>query len=73
MFLFTWPIDLANSGLMPFQVPFAIYILLGWGFIFASLIMTWLTLGKDAVIMRVSVKSITEYAGKRSQGRKMRW
>lgn len=50
MFLFTWPIDLANSGLMPFQVPFGVYILLGWGFIFAALIMTGLTMGKDAVI-----------------------
>jgi uncharacterized protein len=50
MFLFTWPIDLANSGLMPFEVPFAVYILLGWGFIFASLIMTGLTLGRQAVL-----------------------
>ena len=50
MFLLTWPIDLANAGLMPFQVPFAVYILLGWGFILASLIMTGLTLGKGAVI-----------------------
>lgn len=50
MFLLTWPIDLANAGLMPFQVPFGVYILLGWGFIFASLIMTGLTMGRDAVI-----------------------
>ena len=50
MFLLTWPIDLANAGVLPFQVPFAVYILLGWGFIFASLIMTGLTLGKGAVI-----------------------
>jgi membrane protease YdiL (CAAX protease family) len=50
MFLLTWPIDLANAGLMPFQVPFAVYILLGWGFIFAALIMTGLTLGRVAVI-----------------------
>jgi hypothetical protein len=50
MFLLTWPIDLANSGILPFQVPFAIYIFLGWGFIFASLIMTALTLGKDGVL-----------------------
>jgi len=50
MFLFTWPIDLSNAGVLPFQVPFAVYIFLGWGFIFASLIMTGLTLGKEGVI-----------------------
>lgn len=50
MFLFTWPIDLANSGILPIKVPFAVYITLGWGFIFASLIMTGLALGRDAVI-----------------------
>jgi membrane protease YdiL (CAAX protease family) len=50
MFLLTWPIDLSNAGVLNFQVPFAVYILLGWGFIFASLIMTGLTLGKDAVL-----------------------
>ncbi len=50
MFLFTWPIDLANAGVMPYQVPFGVYIFLGWGFIFASLMMTGLTLGRDAVI-----------------------
>jgi membrane protease YdiL (CAAX protease family) len=50
MFLFTWPIDLSNSGVFQFQVPFVIYIFLGWGFIFASLIMTGVTLGKEAVI-----------------------
>jgi membrane protease YdiL (CAAX protease family) len=50
MFLYTWPIDLANSGVLPIRVPFAIYITLGWGFIFASLLMTGLTLGKDAAI-----------------------
>ena len=49
MFLLTWPIDLANAGVLPFQVPFAIYIFLGWGFIFAALIMTGLTLGKEGV------------------------
>ena len=47
MFLLTWPIDLANAGLVPFQVPFAVYILLGWGFILASLIMTRITLREN--------------------------
>lgn len=50
MFLLTWPIDLSNAGLLPFQIPFIIYIFLGWGFIFASLIMTWLTLGWSEVV-----------------------
>lgn len=50
MFLLTWPIDLANSGVLPLQVPFAIYIFLGWGFILASIIMTGQTLGKNGVI-----------------------
>jgi membrane protease YdiL (CAAX protease family) len=50
MFLLTWPIDLANAGLMPFKVPFILYLVLGWGFGVASLIMTGLTLGKVGVI-----------------------
>ena len=50
MFILTWPIDLANSGILPFHVPFFIYIFMGWGFIFASLIMTGFTRGKGAVI-----------------------
>jgi hypothetical protein len=28
MFLFTWPIDLSNSRVLPFQVPFVIYVFL---------------------------------------------
>lgn len=47
MFLYTWTIDLSNSGVLPFKVPFFVAITLGWGFIFVSLLMTWLTLGKD--------------------------
>lgn len=50
MFLFTWPIDLANSGILPIQFPFVVYTFLGWGFIFASVIMTGLTLGKEGVV-----------------------
>lgn len=50
MFLFTWPIDLANSGVLAVQVPFAVAILVGYGFVAASLIMTGLTLGKAGVI-----------------------
>lgn len=50
MFLYTWAIDLSNSGVLPFKVPFAVAITLGWGFIFVSLFMTWLTLGKAEMI-----------------------
>ncbi len=49
MFLFTWPIDLAYAGLLPFQVPFPVYLFLGWGFVAASILMTWLTLGRTSV------------------------
>lgn len=49
MFALTWPIDLANSGVLPFEVPFAIYIVLGWGFVVAALTMTGLTLGTSGV------------------------
>jgi uncharacterized protein len=50
MFLLTWPIDLANAGILPLRVPFAIYIFLGWGFILAALLMTVITLGRQAAI-----------------------
>lgn len=50
MFLFTWIIDLANSGILPIQFPFVVYLFLGWGFVFASVIMTGLTLGKEGVV-----------------------
>ena len=49
MFLLTWPIDLAHSGRMPFEVPFLVYLFLGWGFIVAALVMTALTGGRAAV------------------------
>lgn len=49
MFLFTWPIDLANAGWLPFEVPFTVSIFVGWGFIFASLIMTGIVKGKAGV------------------------
>ena len=50
MFLYTWTIDLSNSGVLPFKVPFFVAITLGWGFIFLSLLMTWLTLGKGEMV-----------------------
>jgi membrane protease YdiL (CAAX protease family) len=50
MFLLTWPLDLVNSGIVQIELPFVLLLFLGWGFVFASVIMTWLTLGKDGVI-----------------------
>jgi hypothetical protein len=50
MFALTWPIDLSNSGKMPFHVPFLIYLFLGWGFVIASVAMTGWTLGRAAVV-----------------------
>jgi len=49
MFLYTWTIDLSHSGVLPFKVPFVVGLTVGWGFIFVSLFMTWLTLGKEAM------------------------
>jgi len=43
MFLYTWTIDLSNSGVLPFKVPFVFAITLGWGFIFVSVFMMWAT------------------------------
>ncbi len=50
MFLLTWPIDLANSGLLPVRLPFAVPILVGYGFVVASLLVTWLSDGPGAVV-----------------------
>lgn len=49
MFALTWPIDLAYAGLLPFQVPFVLYLFLGWGFVVAGLFMTWVTTGRAGV------------------------
>lgn len=53
MFLLTWPIDLANSGVLPFRVPEVAAIFVGYGLVFASLILTGLTLGKHGVVTLV--------------------
>lgn len=37
MFLYTWTIDLSNSGVLPFKIPFFVALTLGWGFVFVSL------------------------------------
>ncbi len=53
MFLLTWPIELANAGVLPFKVPLTIAVVVGWGFIIASLLMTGLTQGRAAVVALV--------------------
>ena len=50
MFLFTWPLDLVNSGIVKIDIPFIFLLFLGWGFGLASVIMTGLTLGKQGVV-----------------------
>lgn len=50
MFAYTWTIDLSNSGVLPFKVPFVVALTVGWGFIFISLLMTWLSLGKEEMV-----------------------
>lgn len=49
MFLFTWPLDLVNTGIVKLDLPFIVLLFLGWGFGIASIIMTGLILGRDAV------------------------
>lgn len=49
MFLFTWPLDLVNTGIVKLNIPFIVLLFLGWGFGFASVLMTGLTLGRAAV------------------------
>jgi hypothetical protein len=50
IFLLTWPIDLANAGLLPLEVPDPAALTFGWGISVAALIMTGLTLGREGVV-----------------------
>lgn len=50
MFLLTWPIDLANSGIINLKLPFIVYLFLGWGFVIAAIIMTGISEGHTGVI-----------------------
>ena len=50
MFLLTWPLDLVNSGIVKIEIPSIVLLFLGWGFVFASVIMTGLTHGREGVI-----------------------
>jgi uncharacterized protein len=49
MFLFTWPIDLGiaaySRGLIGIQVPFVVGVLVGYGIVFATILITALTRG----------------------------
>lgn len=50
MFLLTWPIELSNAGVLPFEVPFIAALLVGYGITFAALLMTGLTLGSEGLV-----------------------
>lgn len=50
MFLFTWPFDLANAGVMPFHVPFLVSLLVGYGIVLAAIGETWVALGRRGVL-----------------------
>jgi membrane protease YdiL (CAAX protease family) len=50
MFLLTWPIYLANMGLLPIRIPDVAGLMIGYGLAIAALIMTGLTLGGGGVI-----------------------
>jgi membrane protease YdiL (CAAX protease family) len=49
MYTVTWSVHLSGAGILPVRFPFVVYALGGWGFAVASIVMTWLTLGADAV------------------------
>lgn len=50
MLLFTWPISLARSQVLPFHLPAILDPLDTWGLFVASLLMTGITLGKEGVV-----------------------
>jgi uncharacterized protein len=50
MYALTWTVHLSNAGVLPFRLPFPLYLLGGWGFGVIAIGMTWLTLGGRAVI-----------------------
>ena len=48
MFALTSPIDLAHAGVLSIDVPFVLYLVLGWGFVIAAVAMTAFTEGRSA-------------------------
>lgn len=49
MYAITWSAHLSRAGVLPVRFPSALYVLEGWGFAVASILMTWITLGAAAV------------------------
>lgn len=49
MYAFTWPILLSAAGVLHVRFPAFTYLLPGWGFIFASALMTGLVLGPQGL------------------------
>jgi len=50
MFVVTWSIELAYSGFLIFSVPYGLYLVLGWGFVFAAILITILVQGRSGLI-----------------------
>ena len=49
MYVCTWPILLSGAGVLRIRFPSFMYLLPGWGFVFASVLMTGLVLGPRGV------------------------
>ncbi len=49
MFLFTWPLFLAEAGAFHLPLPSFVYLFAGYGLALAALLMTGLTLGRSGV------------------------
>jgi len=49
MYALTWSVHLSAQGILPVRFPWPVYMLGGWGFGVAAVLMTWLTLGTAAV------------------------
>lgn len=53
MFALTWPIDLGvaaqSHGWLPFQIPFAVPLLVGYGFVVASVVATGMIEGRAGI------------------------
>jgi uncharacterized protein len=49
MYACTWPILLSAAGVLRMRFPSFMYLLPGWGFVFASVLMTGLVLGPECV------------------------
>ena len=49
MYAITWTVHLSAAGVLPLRLPAPLYLLGGWGFGVAAVLMTWITQGTAAV------------------------